>query len=108
MGAIGGGSRGYKDQYSAQIWTPPAGWVPHAPGVWHPADYHPTRWELSQPIVHNFDEAKREWVKCKKSLAYFAFRYVWTLDTDDPNGISVRKVPAYPYARRFFTEVQTP
>lgn len=91
-----------------QIWQPPVGWIPHAPGIWHPGDYQPTRWELPCPIVHNYDEAKREWIKCKKSLAYFALRYVWTLDTDDPNGISVRKFPAYPYLRRFFETVQIP
>jgi hypothetical protein len=76
--------------------------------VWVPGDYKPTRWELASPLVHNYEEAKREWIKCKKSLPYFALRYVWTLDTDDPNGISVRKFPAYPYLRDFFTAVQIP
>ena len=92
----------------AQIWQPPTGWIPVGPGVWQPSDYRATRWELPQPRVHNFDEAQREWIKCKKSLAYFAFRYVWTLDVDDPAGVSVRKFPAYPYLRRFFDAVQNP
>lgn len=92
----------------ASIWAPPVGWRPYAPGVWIPGDYKPTRWELSTPVVHNQREAEDDYIKCAKSLPYFVFRHCWTVDVDDPNGVSIRKFPAYPFLRRFFTAVQDP
>lgn len=90
-------------------WEPPAGWYFHAPGVWLPPNYQPTRWELPTPVVRTRKEAEDDWLKCKKSLAYFAFRHCWSLDIDDPEGQSpIRKIPAYPYLRRFFEAVQYP
>lgn len=47
-------------------------------------------------------------MKCKKSLPYFAFAHAWTLDVDDPSGVSIRKFPVYPFLRMFFEHVQVP
>lgn len=93
---------------AASIWSPPVGWLPRAPGVWVPGEWKPTRWELQTPAIHNRAEAKADYIKCVKSLPYFIFRHCWTVDVDDPSGISIRKFPAYPFLRHFFTEVQTP
>jgi hypothetical protein len=89
-------------------WEPPAGWTLTAPGVWVPPDYKATRWELDAPPIRNAEDAQADWIKCKKSLAYFAFMWCWTLDVDDPNGATIRKFPAYHYLRRFFNAVQEP
>jgi hypothetical protein len=94
---------------NALVWSPPPGWIPHAPGVWIPSDWKPTRWELPSPVVRNFEDAKADYAKCARSLPYFVFRHCWTVDVDDPGGgISERKFPAYPFLRKFFSEVQTP
>lgn len=96
-------------EVTASIWQPPVGWIAQAPGVWIPAEYKPTRWELPTPRIRNRAEAREDWIKCAKSLPYFAFRHAWTLDVDDPSGTpSVRKCPAYPYLRVFFEKVQNP
>jgi hypothetical protein len=89
-------------------WEPPQGWTQTQAGVWTPPDYQPTRWEIGAPEIRTVEEAELDWIKCSKSLPYFAFRHCWTIDVDDPTGVNPRKVPAYPYLRRFFTEVQTP
>jgi hypothetical protein len=91
-----------------QQWEPPAGWTQTGPGIWVPPNYQPTRWEIAQPPIRNDEDAEREYIKCAKSLAYFAFVYCWTLDVDDPDGASIRKFPAYPYLRKFFNAVQIP
>lgn len=98
--------RPIKLEQQQTYWEPPTGWVQTDYGVWVPNDYKPTRWELPSPRVRNYEEARAEWIKCQKSLTYFAFYYVWTLDVDDPTGQGVRKVPVYPYLRKFFMEVQ--
>src|SRR5918911_1463015 len=89
-------------------WRPPVGWKRSKPGVWIPADYHPTKWELEAPAIRTTADAREDWLKCFHSLPYFAFHWVWTLDVDDPSGEGVRKMPAYAYLRRFFIEVQEP
>ena len=108
MKRVGGGATAHARTQGPQFWQPPQGWKATDAGVWVPFDYVPTRWELETPAIHNVEEAQIDYAKCAKSLAYFAFRHCWTIDVDDPHGVNARKLPAYPYLRRFFTEVQTP
>jgi len=89
-------------------WRPPLGWKQIQAGVWVPGDYRPTKWEVQAPPIRNRDDARADLLRCRNSLPYFAFTWVWTLDVDDPSGDGVRKMPAYSYLRRFFAEVQEP
>lgn len=93
---------------ASEIWKPPNGWTQTGAGVWVPGGYKPTRWELDAPRIHNVNEGRADWAKCAKSLGYFAFAHSWTIDVDDPQGASQRKIPAYPFLRSFFNDVQTP
>lgn len=104
-----GRSRARRVEVDEYVWSPPAGWVPQAPGVWIPSNYRPSRWELPTPVIHNASEAREDWLKCAKSLEYYMFRHCWTVDIDDPEGgVAIRKMPAYPYLRLFAREIQAP
>lgn len=90
-------------------WQPAPGFVEIKPGVWEPENHVPTPWELAAPVVETPEDAIREYVRCKRSLPYFAFRHAWSLHVDDDSGLPQwRKFPAFPYLRLFFHEVQTP
>jgi hypothetical protein len=103
-----GEPRRHKPADLSLTWQPPIGWNQIGAGVWVPPQYQPTRWEIPTPRIRNLVDAQADWIKCSKSLAYFAFAHCWTLDVDDPTGVSIRKFPAYPYLRRFFNAVQQP
>lgn len=90
-------------------WQPAPGFVEARPGVWEPEGHQPTAWELPAPEVKTPDDAIREWVRCSKSLSYFAFRHCFSIHVDDASRLPVwKKFPRYPYLKEFFTEVQEP
>lgn len=94
-------------QTTLQQWEPPNGWVEQGPCLWVPPNYKASAWELAQPAIATPEDAEVEYFRCASSLAYFAFRHVWTVDVDDPWGApQFRKFPCYPYLRRFFQTVQ--
>lgn len=98
-----------RDRDDKTRWQPPTGWTQQPDGTYVPPDYQPTRWELPTPPAPDTDTARAEYLKCQRSLKYFALRYCWTLDSDDPSDIpTIRKCPAYPYLRNFFDSVQQP
>lgn len=101
---------------SARIktWQPPVGWVESKAGIYTPPDYLPSDYELQAPAITSRSIKIIEWEKCHKpgghGLSYFAFKYCWTVDVDDPTDDAPkwRRFPAYPYLRTFFFDVATP
>lgn len=91
-----------------RIWTPAPGFVETRPGVWQPEDYELGPWELPAPEVRTDEDAAVEYLRCRRSLAHFAFRHCWTIDVDHPEGPRWAKLPAYPYLRRLFAVAQEP
>lgn len=89
-------------------WKPATGWVESKAGVWIPPGYQASRWEIEAPAIVSRHVAAIDYAKCVKSLPYFAFTHVWTVDVDDPSGDALRKMPAFPHLRRFFSAVQVP
>jgi hypothetical protein len=90
-------------------WTPPPGFVEREHGIWVPQDYRPTKWELQATPVRTPDDAIAEYVKCAKSLRYFALVHCWSLHVDDAGGDPIwRKFPAYDYLVDFFDFAQVP
>lgn len=89
-------------------WIPPQGWRESRAGIWEPPDYVPSPWELQPPAVGTPGDALREYLRCARSLPYFASCYCWTLHVDDPTGPRVRRLPAYRYIRELLTAIQEP
>ena len=102
------GARRQRDDYS-RPWMPPPGWRETSDGIFVPPDYRPLDWELHPPAAKTRDERRAEYVKCQRSLAYFAFHYCWSVDVDtNPEEPIYRRIPALPHLRRFFHAWQRP
>jgi len=90
-------------------WVPAPGFVQSRPGVWEPEGYDPSPWELPAPPVETRADAVREFLRCQKSLSYFAFRHCFSVHVDDKSGLPVwRKFPRYDFLVEFFRDVQEP
>ena len=90
-------------QAVATGWEPLPGFLEVAPNVWYPDDYERSPFELPSPVVETQAQAAVEYVKCHRSLPYFATTHCWTLHVDDRDtGIpTYRKVPNFSYVREF-------
>lgn len=89
------------------LWTPPQNWVEVAPQIYEPRGYVRSEWELAtMPDCSTAEACVREYRRCQQSVAYFAFRYCWTVDEDDPERPGYKRIPALPYLRDYFTRMQ--
>jgi hypothetical protein len=87
-----------------KTWRAPTGWIETSAGIFVPPHYQPSAYELQTPPIATKAQQIREYERCRRRKAYFAFHFCWTADVDAPDTELVlwRKFPAYRYLCNYF------